>query len=84
MVRNPQLPILRRILSLLSASLRGMKSKNQKTDIDAWPPEIQKMIDEGTLLPPQEWNLPCPSFDRKKLNDEEFQAALDEIREDLI
>lgn len=84
MVCNPQLPILRRILSLLSANLRGMKSEKQESDIDIWPPEIQKMIDEGSLLPPQTWNLPSLSIDGEKLNDEEIQAALDEIREDLI
>jgi len=46
--------------------------------------EIQELIDDGKLLPPQEWNLPSLSLESEKLLDEEMQEALDEIREDLI
>ena len=80
MVRNPQLPLVRRILSLLSATLRGMRKK-YPIEITS---EIQELIDDGKLLPPQEWNLPSLSLESEKLLDEEMQEALDEIREDLI
>jgi hypothetical protein len=49
-----------------------------------WPLEVQQMIEDGKLLPPQKWNLPFSSLDGEKLSDEEMQEALDEIREDLI
>jgi hypothetical protein len=50
MACNPQLPILRRILSLLSASLRGMR---KKYPIEITP-EIQELIDQGLITPASE------------------------------
>jgi hypothetical protein len=50
MVRNPQLLLVRRILSQLSESLRRMRKK-YPTEITS---EIQELIDQGLLTPASE------------------------------